>query len=112
MKSVQIIILVIAISGCATTKQDYIFDGSSPESTSEGVSKVMKKLKGQKKADFLIALMRIQFSDVNSAIEVVGNPSLMSTNYENIGKKIDGLNYYQVLELASKSQTKASILSQ
>ena len=111
MKSVQIIMLVIALCGCATTKQDYIFDGSSQMSISEGVSKMMKKLKRQNKVEFFIALIRIQLSDVNSATEIVGKPSLMNINYEHIGKKIDGLNYYQILELASKSQTKASILS-
>ena len=108
MKLVKIFMIVIALAGCATTKQSFVFDGSSPESTSNGISKVIKKLKGAEKPEFVVALLRIQYSDVNSVTEILGNPSMMNINYQVLSKKINGLNYYQVLKLASKSKTTAT----
>jgi hypothetical protein len=45
----------------------------------------------------MMALLAIQFSEVSSAYEILGNPSMSGKmNYLFIGKKIDGLNYYGV----------------
>ena len=61
----------------------------------------------------MMALLAIQFSEVSSAYEILGNPSMSGKmNYLFIGKKIDGLNYYGVLDLAESSQTKVSLLAE
>ena len=59
-----------------------------------------------------MALMAIQFSDVTSVYDILGDPTMTDEmNYFIIGKKIDGLNYYQVLELAKSSPTKVGVSS-
>ena len=97
----------LILSACVSTKSDFRFDGSTPESTQMGVNKVLKALKPQDSMRFLGALMSIQFSDVQSVKDIMGDPTMMGEmNYFIIGKKIDGLNYYEVLELASSSSSK------
>jgi len=97
----------LMLSACASTKSDFRFDGSTPESTQMGVNKVLKALKPQDSMRFLGALISIQFSDVQSVKDIMGDPTMMGEmNYFIIGKKIDGLNYYEVLELASSSSSK------
>jgi hypothetical protein len=60
----------------------------------------------------MMSLMAIQFSDVSSATEIIGDPTMTNEfNYFIIGKKIDGLNYYGVLDLAQSSPTKVSVTS-
>lgn len=97
----------LILSACVSTKSDFRFDGSTPESTQMGVNKVLKALKPQDSMRFLGALISIQFSDVQSVKDIMGDPTMMGEmNYFIIGKKIDGLNYYEVLELASSSSSK------
>jgi hypothetical protein len=58
---------------------------------------------------FIGSLMQIQLSDVDTALAVVLNPELQSMNYDILSKKLDGLTYDEVLELASQSETKIDI---
>ncbi|MBZ9611277.1 DUF6694 family lipoprotein [Rheinheimera maricola] len=113
MKHLLLALLITLVAGCASTKRDYVFDGSSAESTQLGVSAVRKRLKPAEQLEFLMALMAIQFSDVTSIKDIAGDPTMTDEiNYFIIGKKINGLNYYQVLELAKSSPTKVSVLAQ
>lgn len=110
MKNLIFVLIICFLSACASTKKDFVFDGSSVESTKQGISKVSKRLKVDEQVEFLMALMAIQYSDVSSVSEILGDPTMTDEiNYFVIGKKIDGLNYYDVLELAKVSQTKVSI---
>lgn len=107
MKHLLIVLSILMLSACASTKSDFRFDGSTPESTQVGVNKVLKALKPQDSMRFLGALISIQFSDVQGVEDIMGDPTMMGEmNYFIIGKKIDGLNYYEVLELASSSASK------
>lgn len=107
MKRLLIALSILMLSACVSTKSDFRFDGSTPESTQAGVNKVLKALKTQDSMRFLGALIAIQFSDVQSAEDIIGDPTMMNeVNYFIIGKKIDGLNYYEVLDLASSSPSK------
>ncbi|KHM44502.1 hypothetical protein PL71_19070 [Pseudoalteromonas distincta] len=110
MKHLLIALSILMLSACASTKSDFRFDGSTPESTQAGVNKVLKTLKSQDVMRFIGALITIQFSDVQSAEDVLGDPTMMNEmNYFIVGKKIDGLNYYEVLELASTSSSKVEV---
>lgn len=53
--------------------------------------------------------MQIQLSEVDTALTVILNPELQSMNYDILSKKLDGLTYDEVLELASQSKTKIDI---
>ena len=106
MKSIAALLIVISLIGCASTKKDYIFDGSTEASTKAGIERVMKRLNEDEKVEFLMALLAVQFSNVKSVYELIGNQEMMKTNYSLIGEKIDGLNYYQVIELSKQSPTK------
>ncbi len=113
MKKLLLIVIITFLSACASTKSDFVFDGSTAESTQQGISKVSKQLKPKEQMTFMMALLAIQFSEVSSAYEILGNPSMFGKmNYLFIGKKIDGLNYYSVLDLAESSQTKVSLLAE
>ncbi|WP_215397374.1 hypothetical protein [Rheinheimera oceanensis] len=112
MKLVLFALLMTLVVGCASTKRDYVFDGSTIESTKQGVTDVTKRLKPAEQLQFLMALMAIQFSDVTSVYDILGDPTMTDEiNYFIIGKKIDGLNYYEVLELAKSSPTKVGVSS-
>jgi hypothetical protein len=107
MRNLLFVVIITLLSACASTKKDFFFDGSSIATTAQGIAKVNKHLNNADKIEFFIALMAIQFSDVNSVTEALGDPTMMNEiNYFIIGKKIDGLNYYGVLALAKSSQTK------
>jgi len=111
MKHLLIALSILMLSACVSTKNDFRFDGSTPESTQAGVTKVLKKLKPKDSMIFIGSLIAIQFSDVQSAEDVVGDPTMTNEiNYFIIGKKIDGLNYYEVLDLAKRSQNTLSIV--
>jgi hypothetical protein len=112
MKHMFFALFITIVAGCASTKRDYVFDGSTVETTKQGVSDVTKRLKPSEQLEFLMALMAIQFSDVTSVYDILGDPTMTDEmNYFIIGKKIDGLNYYEVLELAKSSPTKVSVSS-
>ena len=103
------LVLILVLAACSTLKQDYIFDGSTPESTQVGVSKVLNHLNSKDKARFVTALLTIQFSDVTSFYDVEGDPTMLNEfNFFIIGKKIDGLSYYGVLDKAKQSKTKVT----
>ncbi|MCP8899681.1 DUF6694 family lipoprotein [Gilvimarinus xylanilyticus] len=103
MKRLLFILLFICVAGCATSKPNFVFDGSTAESTKAGIATVMKRLDRAEKIKFGTALVTIQFSDINTVYEVANNPTMQQFNYALIGRKIDGLTYDQVLELAKQS---------
>ena len=70
---------------------------------------MQRKLSQQKNLNFTIALMQIQMSDVKSASEAIEANLHQSLNYEALAPKINGLNYKEILKLAEKSPTKATI---
>ncbi len=110
MRVVLLVVVFVLLSACANLKKDYVFDGSTEQSTQAGVSRVLKSLKPAEQMEFFMALMAIQFSDVSSVHDIMGDPTMTDeVNYFIIGKKINGLNYYQVLELAKTSPTKVSV---
>jgi len=110
MKHLLLVLVMTILCACASTKNDFLIDGSTVDSTQQGINKVNKRLKPQEQMQFLMALMAIQFSDVNSVHDILGDPTMMNEmNYFIIGKKIDGLNYYGVLDLAKSSKTKISV---
>jgi hypothetical protein len=112
MKNLLVVVIIYILSACVSTKDDFVFDGSTIESTKQGISKVSKRLKPKQQIEFMMALMAIQFSDVRSATEIIGDPTMTNeVNYFIIGKKIDGLNYYGVIDLAKSSPTKVSVSS-
>jgi hypothetical protein len=60
--------------------------------------------------EFIKALIAIQFSDVKSVRDMIGDPTMTDeVNYYVIGKKIHGLNYEQVLALGRASPTKVKL---
>ena len=109
MRSLVLTIAIITLIGCASTKDEFIFDGSSEASIQRDISYMFKKLPDRKKLEFSIALLAIQFSDVTGVKDFIGDPTMESTNYFILSKKLDGLTYKEVMELASKSPTKVSL---
>ncbi|WP_286342332.1 DUF6694 family lipoprotein [Ferrimonas sp. YFM] len=111
MKNLIVVTLITLCVGCSSIKDDFVFDGSTEASTQAGIVKVMKRLRPKDRLEFMTALMAIQFYDVKSASEVVDDPTMVNEmNYFIIGKKIDGLNYQQVIELAKTSPTKVEVI--
>ena len=76
MKHLLLALLITLVAGCASTKRDYVFDGSTAESTELGVSAVRKRLKPAEQLEFLMALIAIQFSDVTSIKDIAGDPTM------------------------------------
>lgn len=107
MKNIILALLIIMTAGCVYTKRDHIFDGSTMESTKRSIAEVRKRLNPEDQIEFSMALMAIQFSDVTSVHDIIDDPTMTDgVNYSIIGKKIHGMNYLQVIELAKSSQAK------
>jgi hypothetical protein len=111
MKHLLSIALLFSITACASVTDTFKFNGSSAESIESDISYIMSKLPQRKQFEFIGSLMQIQLSDVDTALTVLLNPELQSMNYDILSKKLDGLTYDQVLELASQSETKIDISS-
>lgn len=112
MKAILFSLFIAIISGCASVKDEYIFDGTTVESTRQGIGTVSKRLRPAERIELMMALLAIQFSDVSSVHDIIDDPTMTEQlNYRIIGKKINGLNYHQVLELAKSSPTKVELSS-
>ena len=86
-------------------------NGETAESTQTSLSRMLASLDEQGRQVFVVALMRVQLSEVGSATEAIEAGLVQSLNYELLGSKLDGLSYSEILELAEQSPTKASISS-
>lgn len=111
MKNVVFILYLFVAFGCASIKHDFVFDGSTPQSIKSDINHVSGKLNRSDRLEFSLALLAIQFSDVNSVKEILGDPTMETTNYFILSKKIDGLTYIEILELASKSKSKVEVIT-
>jgi starvation-inducible outer membrane lipoprotein len=111
MKHLFSIAMFFSITACASVTDTFEFNGSSAESIESDISYIMSKLPQRKQLEFIGSLMQIQLSDVDTALTVLLNPELQSMNYDILSKKLDGLTYGEVLELASQSETKINISS-
>lgn len=110
MKKTLVLLYMVLALGCASAKNSFVFDGTTAKSTEQGVVYMSKRFKPAQHIEFLIALLAIQFSDVNSAYDVIDDPTMINQfNYAVIGKKIHGLTYTEVLALAKTSPTKVSV---
>lgn len=113
MRLIKICFLVLIFAGCTSKTSDYVFDGSSAESTQQGVNYISSQLSSTEQKVLLSALFQIHFYDTLTITEALGNPKLNeSLNFEVIGKKIDGMTYKEVLAFAKTSPTKASVSSE
>jgi hypothetical protein len=109
MRIIVLSIAFITLLGCASTKEEFVFNGSSEESIQGDISYMLKKLPNRKRMEFAAALLAIQFSDVRSVYDILGDPTMEEMNYFILSKKMDGLTYKQVMALASDSPTKISV---
>lgn len=111
MKAFICALMIVFISGCASVKGSYVIDGSSAESTKQGIAEVNRTLKPIEQQKLIIALLQIQLAEVTTAAEVVDNPELVSQlNYALIGEHIDGLSYYEVLAYSETLPNQAKII--
>lgn len=89
MKTLLFALFITLVAGCASTKRNYVFDGSTVASTKQGVVDVSKRLKPAEQLEFLMALMVIQFSDVTRVRDILGDPTMTDEmNDFIIGKKL------------------------
>ena len=109
MRVLFLSVAFISLLGCASTKEEFVFNGSSETSIQNDIGYMLKKLPNNKRVDFAAALVAIQFSDVTSANDLLDDPTMESINYYILSKKMDGLTYKQVMELAANSPTKVSV---
>ena len=98
--------MTLILGACATRLPSTIIDGSTAESTRLSIIQMTRNLSPRKRTELVHALIRIQYSDANSAFEVVQDLERYGqTNYELLKGKLDGLNYAQIIALAAKSPT-------
>ncbi|NMH64147.1 hypothetical protein [Shewanella salipaludis] len=109
MKSLFLGLTLLTSVGCASVSDTFVLNGNSSQTIQKDINYLFKKLSKNKKQQFAMALLAIQFSDVNSVYDMLGDPAMEGMNYDILSKKLDGLTYAQVIELASASKTKVSI---
>ena len=100
-----VLICGAALSGCAGTSQvdRFVFDGSSAQAMQRSVDKLANQLPRRQLTKYMAALLSVQFSDVCSAYEMLGDPAMMQFNYDILAKKLDGKSYQQLLQIADQS---------
>ncbi|WP_395345313.1 DUF6694 family lipoprotein [Ningiella sp. W23] len=111
MRSIVLIALLFSLIACASNQIDFVFDGSNEATIKRDINNTLNTLPQQKRMEFLMALLAIQLSDIDSAQEMLSDPNMRTTNYAVLSKKLDGLTYSQILELASTSKTKVEMSS-
>ena len=109
MRLLVLSIAFVTLLGCASIREDFVFNGSSEESIQSDINYILKTLPNRERIEFVAALLAIQFSDVHSGFDLLGDPALESINYHILSKKMDGLTYNQVMVLAASSPTKVSV---
>ncbi|MGX9463592.1 DUF6694 family lipoprotein [Shewanella sp. A14] len=110
MRSLFFMLLLMSLIGCASIKDTYVFNGETSETIQADITHVLKQLPRRDKSQFIMALLAIQFSDVNGVSDLIGDPAMDGMNYDILSKKLDGLTYVQVIALASKSKTKVEMV--
>ncbi|WP_296045799.1 DUF6694 family lipoprotein [uncultured Alteromonas sp.] len=112
MNKITVCFLVLFLCACANTKNEILVDGSSAQSTQNSLQKIDKALSKKQRIDLLMALLAIQLDNAK-ATDFIANAGAdgnkkVGMEYGPLGSKIDGLNYYQILELAKQSSTRVS----
>lgn len=74
MKHVVFILCLLVLSACASIKQDFVFDESTPQTVESDINHVFSKLNRSDKLDFSMALLAIRFSDVPSVKDMLVIP--------------------------------------
>ncbi|GGW74879.1 DUF6694 family lipoprotein [Alteromonas halophila] len=109
MKTLFLVLTLLLTIGCTSVPDTFVFNGDSRQSIQNDIKYILKKLPRSEKQEFVVALVAIQFSDVNSVYDMVGDPAMSGINFDILSKKLDGLTYAEVLELASASKNKVKI---
>lgn len=109
MKKLILITSLVYLFGCVNTIDSYVFKWVDEENTKKEIKYVLNQLPVQKRYEFVVALVAIQYMDVKNVEEIYGDPTMTDeVNFYIVGKKIDGLTYEKVLELADSSPNKAT----
>lgn len=106
--------MLALITGCASSTDDYknhVFNGDTPAVMKADIHQVFTQLPRHQKTKFFIALMEIQLPAKGTPqhTQVIDDPAKIKIDYALLSKKIDGLTYQQVLELAEKSPVKGYV---
>lgn len=109
MRTFTLMFLACSLTACASTKNDFKFDGSSIQSTQASIQSLQNQLSNSEQKEFMMALLAISLSETNG-YEFLANVNKNGYQFDfaDVGTKIDGLNYEEILALAEKSPTKVS----
>lgn len=107
MRILTLMFLACSITACASTKNDFKFDGSSIQSTQASIQSLQDQLSKNEQKEFMMALLAISLSETNG-YEFIANAKKngYQLNLADIGTKINGLSYKEILALAESSPTK------
>ena len=111
VKKIVVSTILCLLVSCASMGQPVIVDGTSARTTKNSIAKINKRLSSRKIIELQVALLRIRMSEVYSAAELIASKIDLANDYEFLGKKIHGLSYPQILELAEQSPAKARLIS-
>ncbi len=102
------LISVASIVGCATTPPPRI-DGSSEAAFNRSMGQLQRSLNASQREALILAMVRIQFMDVHSALELIGRPELARFESTDLRNEIDGMTFQDILEYADRSAVTVGI---
>ena len=107
----SILVLLLAMLGfTAAQAGDLHINGTSAATTEAGIRQMMVKHDEGPAGPLMMALFRIQFAKMKSASELANNPAMQGVpDYAYLAPMLDGLTYREILDMASKSPTKAYV---
>jgi hypothetical protein len=103
-----IALIFLVLTGCAATPQARI-DGSTEATFDRSFTQMNRSLSGPEQTALWIALIRIHFMGVESALELVDNPELQNLEFANLREELDGMTLDEILEYAEQSAVTINI---
>ncbi len=106
MKQLTFIFILSILTGCASTPstpinlETFKVSANTQKQYAKSIDRIMDALSEKDRKNLILAFAKIQFSDSKSAGEAIKN--LDGT----LKKKLNGLTYYQILDLAAESKVK------
>ncbi|WDS37991.1 DUF6694 family lipoprotein [Pseudoxanthomonas sp.] len=94
------VLCLAAIVGVAQAREPVRIDASSEQAANNSFKKMMKALPQNKQSALAAAILQLNLAGVNSAYDVVGNPSLQSLSAGRIKDRIAGFSADEIITLS------------
>lgn len=106
LKTFFLVVAIAVLNGCSvnSTQADNAIriDGSSASAAEASFARMLAEANPQQRQELTLALVKLHFDGVKSAVEIVGNPELQNPTVAGIRDRVDGLTAEEFIALADE----------